>query len=123
MDAFGVTYDDESQQPPVESSTPVEQQHEVKEESQAAAETPEEPQAPAAVPQPQEDFRPPPSADDVLVPGKLFVGGVSWETSDEGLKNYFANYGAVLDACLMKDKYTSQPRGFGFVTFQDEQGM
>jgi RNA recognition motif-containing protein len=80
-------------------------------------------QPPAADVQPKEEYsRPPPSADDVLVPGKLFVGGVSWETSDDGLKNYFSKFGAVMDACLMKDKYTQQPRGFGFVTFQDEQG-
>ncbi|KAK9665776.1 hypothetical protein RND81_14G135400 [Saponaria officinalis] len=51
--------------------------------------------------------------------GKLFVGGVSWETSEEKLKEYFGQYGEVTQANIMRDKTTGRPRGFGFVLFSD----
>ncbi|KAL0586869.1 hypothetical protein ABG067_003489 [Albugo candida] len=55
-------------------------------------------------------------------PGKLFIGGVSWETTEETLRDHFGKYGALTDAALMKDKFSGQPRGFGFVTFADIAG-
>lgn len=51
--------------------------------------------------------------------GKLFIGGVSWETSEEKLKDYFENYGEVVLTSVMRDKLTGRPRGFGFVVFAD----
>ncbi|KAK6914141.1 RNA recognition motif domain [Dillenia turbinata] len=51
--------------------------------------------------------------------GKLFIGGISWETSEEKLKDYFGNYGEVLQTVVMRDKVTGRPRGFGFVVFAD----
>eukprot|EP00262_Sarcandra_glabra_P013410 TRINITY_DN3710_c0_g1_i2.p1 TRINITY_DN3710_c0_g1~~TRINITY_DN3710_c0_g1_i2.p1 ORF type:complete len:386 (-),score=94.42 TRINITY_DN3710_c0_g1_i2:547-1704(-) len=51
--------------------------------------------------------------------GKLFIGGISWETSEEKLKEYFGKYGEVLQTVIMRDKITGRPRGFGFVVFQD----
>lgn len=51
--------------------------------------------------------------------GKLFIGGISWETSEDKLKDYFSNYGDVLHTVVMRDKITSRPRGFGFVVFAD----
>ncbi|KAG9415213.1 hypothetical protein AC1031_008653 [Aphanomyces cochlioides] len=51
--------------------------------------------------------------------GKIFVGGVSWETTEDNLRAHFSQYGNLTDAALMKDKYSGQPRGFGFVTFED----
>eukprot|EP00274_Cyanoptyche_gloeocystis_P007841 CAMPEP_0196653426 /NCGR_PEP_ID=MMETSP1086-20130531/3051_1 /TAXON_ID=77921 /ORGANISM="Cyanoptyche gloeocystis , Strain SAG4.97" /LENGTH=267 /DNA_ID=CAMNT_0041984617 /DNA_START=149 /DNA_END=948 /DNA_ORIENTATION=- len=51
--------------------------------------------------------------------GKIFVGGLSWETTNETLKNYFSRYGEVIDSVIMKDKSTGHPRGFGFVTYAD----
>uniref|UniRef100_A0A2P2LMG8 Uncharacterized protein MANES_03G160600 n=1 Tax=Rhizophora mucronata TaxID=61149 RepID=A0A2P2LMG8_RHIMU len=51
--------------------------------------------------------------------GKLFIGGISWETSEDRLKDYFAQYGDVLQAVVMTDKTTGRPRGFGFVVFAD----
>jgi len=50
---------------------------------------------------------------------KLFVGGISWETSEEKLKDYFGQYGDVLQVNIMRDKATGRPRGFGFVLFSD----
>eukprot|EP00607_Mallomonas_marina_P006805 CAMPEP_0182426140 /NCGR_PEP_ID=MMETSP1167-20130531/12623_1 /TAXON_ID=2988 /ORGANISM="Mallomonas Sp, Strain CCMP3275" /LENGTH=413 /DNA_ID=CAMNT_0024607361 /DNA_START=118 /DNA_END=1359 /DNA_ORIENTATION=- len=51
--------------------------------------------------------------------GKVFVGGLSWQTTEEGLRYYFEKFGELTDAALMTDKRTGQPRGFGFVTFKD----
>ncbi|KAJ6313184.1 hypothetical protein OIU77_014647 [Salix suchowensis] len=51
--------------------------------------------------------------------GKLFIGGISWETSEEKLGDYFGQYGEVLQTVVMKDKTTGRPRGFGFVVFAD----
>ncbi|KAJ6822393.1 heterogeneous nuclear ribonucleoprotein 1-like [Iris pallida] len=51
--------------------------------------------------------------------GKLFIGGISWETTEEKLKEYFGSYGDVLQAVIMTDKITGRPRGFGFVVFAD----
>ncbi|GJD10320.1 Uncharacterized RNA-binding protein [Galdieria sulphuraria] len=52
--------------------------------------------------------------------GKVFVGGLSWETGEDSLRAYFEGYGEVADCVIMRDKYTGHPRGFGFVTFQDD---
>lgn len=51
--------------------------------------------------------------------GKLFIGGVSWETSEEKMKEYFQGYGDVVQTVVMRDKITGKPRGFGFVVFAD----
>ncbi|KAI8566527.1 hypothetical protein RHMOL_Rhmol02G0047500 [Rhododendron molle] len=51
--------------------------------------------------------------------GKLFIGGISWETTEDKLKDYFEVYGAVLQTVIMRDKLTGKPRGFGFVVFAD----
>lgn len=51
--------------------------------------------------------------------GKLFIGGISWETSEEKLKEHFSNYGDVINTSVMREKNTGKPRGFGFVIFAD----
>ncbi|CAM9401905.1 unnamed protein product, partial [Hapterophycus canaliculatus] len=53
------------------------------------------------------------------VEGKLFIGGISWQTTEEGLRHHFGKYGTLADIALMKDKYTGHPRGFGFIKFED----
>jgi RNA recognition motif-containing protein len=52
-------------------------------------------------------------------PVKLFVGGLSWDTTTEDLTQAFARFGAVIDATVILDRATGRSRGFGFVTFQN----
>ncbi|PNW71638.1 hypothetical protein CHLRE_16g662702v5 [Chlamydomonas reinhardtii] len=52
-------------------------------------------------------------------PRKLAVLGLPWETTEETLKVYFSQFGALEGAEVMKDRYTGKSRGFGFVTFTD----
>ena len=52
-------------------------------------------------------------------PGKLFVGGIAQETTEETLKNYFGRYGGVKESKIIRDRNTGNGRGFGFVTFED----
>ncbi|GMY31068.1 probable leucine-rich repeat receptor-like protein kinase IMK3, partial [Fagus crenata] len=51
--------------------------------------------------------------------GKLFIGGISWDTDEERLKDYFRKYGEVVEAVIMRDRATGRARGFGFVVFAD----
>ncbi|KAK9924390.1 hypothetical protein M0R45_032759 [Rubus argutus] len=51
--------------------------------------------------------------------GKLFIGGISWDTNEERLKEYFSTFGEVVEAVIMKDRTTGRARGFGFVVFAD----
>ncbi|KAM7504255.1 hypothetical protein LguiB_003159 [Lonicera macranthoides] len=51
--------------------------------------------------------------------GKLFIGGISWDTDEDRLKEYFRAYGEVVEAVIMRDRTTGRARGFGFVVFAD----
>ena len=50
---------------------------------------------------------------------KLFVGGLSWNTDDHGLRSAFERFGAVQEASVVTDRESGRSRGFGFVTFGD----
>ena len=52
---------------------------------------------------------------------KLFVGSLSWNTTDEGLMNAFSAFGEISEAKVITDRDTGRSRGFGFVTFDDEE--
>lgn len=51
---------------------------------------------------------------------KLFVGGLSWGTSDDGLRAAFERFGEVTEAKVVLDRDTGRSRGFGFVAYTDE---
>ena len=48
---------------------------------------------------------------------KIFVGGLDFKLTSDELKEHFMRFGEVSDAIILKDIYTGQSRGFGFVTF------
>ncbi len=52
---------------------------------------------------------------------KLFVGGLSWGTTDEDLRKAFVSYGEITEAKVITDRDTGRSRGFGFVTFVREE--
>lgn len=64
----------------------------------------------------------------------MFIGGLNWETTDgelygttvsakangpESLRDYFSQFGEVLECTVMRDQATGRSRGFGFLTFKD----
>ncbi|KAJ4912156.1 RNA-binding (RRM/RBD/RNP motifs) family protein [Raphanus sativus] len=59
------------------------------------------------------------SSPSMCSPGKLFVDGVSWETTEENFAKYFEKFGEVVDSVIMRDRMTGKPRRFGFVTYAD----
>ncbi len=52
---------------------------------------------------------------------KLFVGSLSWNTDDHGLREAFAVHGEVTEATVIADRDTGRSRGFGFVTFAEDE--
>ncbi len=51
---------------------------------------------------------------------KLYVGGISYSTSNDGLKDAFAQVGAVVSATIIMDKMTGRSKGFGFVEMSND---
>ncbi|XP_038694175.1 RNA-binding protein 24-A-like isoform X2 [Tripterygium wilfordii] len=52
---------------------------------------------------------------------KVFVGGLAWETEKETMKNYFEQFGEILEAVVITDKATGRSKGYGFVTFREAE--
>ncbi|XP_072839787.1 RNA-binding protein Musashi homolog 1 isoform X4 [Pogona vitticeps] len=63
------------------------------------------------------------SPDSPHDPCKMFIGGLSWQTTQEGLREYFSQFGEVKECLVMRDPLTKRSRGFGFVTFMDQAGV
>jgi len=54
---------------------------------------------------------------------KLFVGSLSWDTTDQSLREAFEKFGEVVEAKVITERDSGRSRGFGFVTFaEDEAG-
>jgi cold-inducible RNA-binding protein len=52
---------------------------------------------------------------------KLFVGNLSFNTTENDLQDAFAAHGTVVETNLMMDRATGRPRGFGFVTMSTQE--
>jgi RNA recognition motif-containing protein len=52
---------------------------------------------------------------------KLYIGGLSYSTTSEGLREYFAQSGNVLSATVITDRFSGQSRGFGFVEMETNE--
>uniref|UniRef100_A0A1D1ZLN8 RNA-binding protein 24 n=1 Tax=Anthurium amnicola TaxID=1678845 RepID=A0A1D1ZLN8_9ARAE len=52
---------------------------------------------------------------------KVFVGGLAWETQSETMRQYFEQFGEILEAVVITDKNTGRSKGYGFVTFRDSE--
>ncbi len=51
---------------------------------------------------------------------KLFVGSLSWGVNDDSLRDAFSVHGPISEAVVITDRDTGRSRGFGFVTFDDD---
>ena len=52
---------------------------------------------------------------------KLFIGNLSWNTTDSDLERAFGQFGEITEAKVVLDRDTDRSRGFGFVNFTDSQ--
>jgi len=52
---------------------------------------------------------------------KLYVGNLSFVTTELDLQDLFAQVGPVLEVKIIQDKFTGKPRGFGFVTMESQE--
>ena len=53
---------------------------------------------------------------------KLFVGNLSFNTTQNQLQDLFAAHGTVMEVDIIMDKFSGRPRGFGFVTMETKEG-
>ena len=51
---------------------------------------------------------------------KIYVGNMNYSTTEEELENVFAQYGTVLSVKIVTDRFTNQPKGFGFVEMEED---
>jgi RNA recognition motif-containing protein len=52
---------------------------------------------------------------------KLFVGGLSWDTTDANLSAFFAQAGKVVSATVITDRMSGRSKGFGFVEMASDE--
>ncbi|MEK7152795.1 MAG: RNA-binding protein [Patescibacteria group bacterium] len=52
---------------------------------------------------------------------QLFVGKLSFDTTEDALRTLFAQYGTVASAKIIIDRGTNQSKGFGFVEMEDQE--
>ncbi len=52
---------------------------------------------------------------------KLYVGNLSYSTTDSGLSAAFDKFGSLASAKVITDKFSGQSRGFGFVEIEDDE--
>jgi len=52
---------------------------------------------------------------------KIFVGNLNFQATEQELQDFLAPYGAIQEVFMPKDRETGRPRGFAFVTFEDDE--
>ena len=52
---------------------------------------------------------------------RLFVGSLSWDTTDDGLRDFFSSAGTVSSANVIVDRETNRSKGFGFVEMSSDE--
>jgi len=52
---------------------------------------------------------------------KLFVGGLSWDTTDSTLSEFFSKIGKVVSVNIITDRYSGKSKGFGFVEMETDE--
>ncbi|XP_057812387.1 organelle RRM domain-containing protein 6, chloroplastic [Salvia miltiorrhiza] len=52
---------------------------------------------------------------------RLFVSGLSFRTTEEGLRNAFKNFGELVEVKLVMDRIANRPRGFAFIKYKTEE--
>ena len=52
---------------------------------------------------------------------KIYVGSLSWDTSEDGLREAFEPFGEIESSRLVIDRETGRSRGFGFVTYKEKE--
>ncbi|XP_037690841.1 RNA-binding protein 3-like [Choloepus didactylus] len=53
--------------------------------------------------------------------GKLFVGGLNFNTDEQALEDHFSSFGPISEVVVVKDRETQWSRGFGFITFTNPE--
>lgn len=53
---------------------------------------------------------------------KLYIGNLSWQTTEEELQEQFATFGTVVESKIIFDRDTNRSKGFAFVTFETQEG-
>jgi len=62
------------------------------------------------------------TSNDVAIPAKIFVGGISRDTTEEALTSFFAKFGEIDEVIVVKNRETRRPKGFGFIVYKDSEG-
>jgi len=52
---------------------------------------------------------------------KLYVGNLSYSTTEDALRELFSQFGTVETVTIIKDKFTNRPKGFGFVEMSSDE--
>lgn len=54
---------------------------------------------------------------------KIYVGNLSYDTTEDELRDYFSQFGTIAEIKLISDYQTGRPKGFGFITYaSNEEG-
>jgi cold-inducible RNA-binding protein len=58
----------------------------------------------------------------VIMSTRLYIGNLSYNTTENQLQDLFAEHGPVTEVDLIMDKFSGRPRGFGFITMETREG-